>query len=60
MFQEYHTVSSHDRPASVTPFEWRFAGGPMMARAHATVTGHNCVPPCHVAVQQNTFPFFAK
>ena len=23
--------SSHHRPASETPFKWRFAGGPMMA-----------------------------
>ena len=26
------TVSGHYRPTSKTPFEWRFAGGPMMAR----------------------------
>ena len=25
-------MSSHYRPASETPFKWRFAGGPMMAR----------------------------
>ena len=27
-----HTVSGHHRPASETPFEWRFARGPMAAR----------------------------
>ena len=27
-----HSVNGHHRPASETPFKWRFAGGPMMAR----------------------------
>ena len=26
------TVSGHHRPTSETPFEWRFAGGPIVAR----------------------------
>ena len=26
-----HSVLGHHRPASETPFEWRFAGGPLMA-----------------------------
>ena len=27
-----HSMLGHQRPASETPFKWRFAGGPMMAR----------------------------
>ena len=27
-----HSMSGHHRHASETPFKWRFAGGPMMAR----------------------------
>ena len=27
-----HSMLGHHRPASETPFKWRFAGGPMMAR----------------------------
>ena len=27
-----HSMLGHYRPASETPFIWRFAGGPMMAR----------------------------
>ena len=27
-----HTVSVHHRPASETPLEWRFAGGPIVYR----------------------------
>ena len=26
-----HTMLGHHRPASETPFKWRFAGGPVMA-----------------------------
>ena len=30
---EYHnSMLDHHRPASETPFKWRFAGGPMMVR----------------------------
>ena len=25
-------IADHHRPASETPFKWRFAGGPMMAQ----------------------------
>ena len=25
-------LASHQRPASETPFKWRFAGGPMMSQ----------------------------
>ena len=28
----HHTMSGHYRPTSQTPFEWRFAGGPIVAR----------------------------
>ena len=27
-----HAVSGHHRPSSETPFKWRFAGGPIVAR----------------------------
>ena len=27
-----HSMLGHHRPTSETPFKWRFAGGPMMAR----------------------------
>ena len=27
-----HSMFGHHRQASETPFKWRFAGGPMMAR----------------------------
>ena len=27
-----HSMLGHQRPASETPFKWRFAGGPLMAR----------------------------
>ena len=27
-----HSMLVHHRPASETPFKWRFAGGPLMAR----------------------------
>ena len=27
-----HTMSGHHRPTRETPFEWRFAGGPIVAR----------------------------
>ena len=27
-----HSMLGHHRPASETPFKWRFAGGPLMAR----------------------------
>ena len=27
-----HTISSHYQPTSKTPYEWRFAGGPMVAQ----------------------------
>ena len=27
-----HSILGHHRPASETPFKWRFAGGPLMAR----------------------------
>ena len=27
-----HSMLGHHQPASETPFKWRFAGGPMMAR----------------------------
>ena len=27
-----HAVFEHYRPTSETPFDWRFAGGPMMTR----------------------------
>ena len=30
--QSQHSMLGHYRPASETPFKWRFAGGPMMAR----------------------------
>ena len=26
-----HSMLGHHRPATETPFKWRFAGGPMMA-----------------------------
>ena len=29
-----HSVSAHYRPASETPFEWRFTGGQMVSRFH--------------------------
>ena len=29
-----HSVLVHHQPASKTPFKWRFAGGPMMARLY--------------------------
>ena len=43
-------LSGHRRPASETPFEWRFAGGPMMARifmfaALVFVAKRKCVEP---------------
>ena len=28
-----HSMYGHYRPASETPFKWRFAGGPLMARS---------------------------
>ena len=27
-----HSMLGHQRPAGETPFKWRFAGGPLMAR----------------------------
>ena len=27
----HHSMLGHHRPASETPFKWRFAGGPLMA-----------------------------
>ena len=30
--QSQHLMMGHQRPASETPFKWRFAGGPLMAR----------------------------
>ena len=30
--QSQNSMLGHHRPASETPFKWRFAGGPMMAR----------------------------
>ena len=30
--QNQHSMLGHHRPASKTPFQWRFAGGPIMAR----------------------------
>ena len=27
-----HSMLGHHRPASETPFKWRFAGGPLMSR----------------------------
>ena len=30
--QSQHSMLGHQRPASETPFKWRFAGGPLMAR----------------------------
>ena len=30
--QIQHSMLGHDRPASETPFKWRFACGPLMAR----------------------------
>ena len=29
-----HTTVGHYQPVSETPFKWRFAGGPMMARLY--------------------------
>ena len=31
-YPSQHSMLGHHRPASGTPFEWRFAGGPMVAR----------------------------
>ena len=28
----HHPISGHNRPVSETPFQWRFAGGPIVAR----------------------------
>ena len=28
----HHSIMGHHWPASETPFKWRFAGGPLMAR----------------------------
>ena len=33
-----HPKAGHHRPTSETPFEWRFAGGPMVAR-HFVLAG---------------------
>ena len=35
-----HPISCDYRPAGETPFEWRFAGGPIVARAYWEVGGH--------------------
>ena len=44
VFQQYgsklpskHSMSSHHRHASESPFKWRFTGGPMMARLNSGI-----------------------
>ena len=34
---KHHTLSGHYQPASETPFEWRFAGGPIVARFYMLI-----------------------